>query len=150
MTRGGGPTHEAILAHFGTLDGAIKVTEQGEVVPAGPRGIARFAPVRGIEDLRAIPWVLGWTQSRQLVPGWFGRGSGLAAARKAGHGAALADMAREWNSFRTFLCDVEMSLEKTDLGIAGRYVDRLVDRRSTGCSTSSATNTAAPSRTCSA
>jgi phosphoenolpyruvate carboxylase len=214
--RGGGPTHDAILAEpAGVLHGAIKITEQGEVIsdkygtPAladenlrltigavtaaslfhtesqfspteldgfdavmdvvssaanaaylelveHPSLVAYFlasTPVdelahmnigsrparrsgsdsgRGLGDLRAIPWVFGWTQSRQNVPGWFGLGTGLRAARTAGHGEQLVEMARAWPFFADLLSNVEMVMFKTDLTITEQYVQRLVapqDRR---------------------
>jgi phosphoenolpyruvate carboxylase len=84
---------------------------------------AKRTQAGGIEDLRAIPWVFSWTQSRIVLPAWLGLGTALRHAR-AQHGLELLRrMAAEWPFFTSVLSNAEMGCAKADLGIARRYVD---------------------------
>jgi phosphoenolpyruvate carboxylase len=75
----------------------------------------------GIGALRAIPWVFSWTQSRHMLPGWFGFGSGLEAALQE-HGAkVIGEMVMQWPFFAHLLDDVEAMLARTDMQIAAHY-----------------------------
>ena len=74
-----------------------------------------------IEQLRAIPWVFAWTQSRHLLPGWYGVGTALDRAVTRYGTAALDEMVRDWPFLRTLIDDVEMVLAVADLSIAARY-----------------------------
>ncbi len=78
-----------------------------------------------IEDLRAIPWVFAWSQSRIMLPGWFGVADGLAAADDL---ALLRDMASAWPFFQATLANAEMVLAKSDMAIAARYAELVDDR----------------------
>jgi len=74
-----------------------------------------------IEQLRAIPWVFAWTQSRHLLPGWYGLGTALDRAAGRYGSATLGEMVRDWPFLRTLIDDIEMVLGTADLSIAARY-----------------------------
>jgi phosphoenolpyruvate carboxylase len=89
---------------------------------------ARRGGARTIEQLRAIPWVFSWMQSRHTLPGWYGLGSAVAefvAARPDG-GAMLRDMYARWPFWKTLIDNAQMILAKADMVIARLYAD-LVD-----------------------
>ena len=89
------------------------------------RGLAGNAPARTIDlnDLRAIPWVFAWSQTRVNLPGWLGLGSGLTAIEADPDGTERLRRAyREWPLFGVLLDNAEMSLAKTDRPIAARYL----------------------------
>ena len=206
VSRGGGPAYQAILAQpSGTLQGRIKITEQGEVLASkyslpelalynletvttavvqnslvtnqldatpswnqlmsrlatrsrdhyralvhdNPDLVAFFQQVTPIEEisklqissrparrktgakdlssLRAIPWVFGWTQSRFLLPSWFGFGTAL--SEEVGGDAEQLDLLRRlhqrWPFFRMLISKVEMTLSKVDLDLAHHYMNSL-------------------------
>lgn len=209
--RGGGPVNKAILAQpAGTINGRIKITEQGEVIsskysnphtternlelvlsaalkatlldsrdPKKVRGWERVMselaevsyrsyrnlvydtenfvqyfmestpidevtrlnigsrPARRksggqIEDLRAIPWVFSWMQSRQTLPGWYGFGEAfqqyIERHKQAGL-SALKEMYQDWPFFRILIEFMEMSTQKGDLYIARRYANLVSDKK---------------------
>jgi phosphoenolpyruvate carboxylase len=207
--RGGGPSYEAILAQPpGALQGAIRVTEQGEVIAGkysnpdvGRRNLETIAAAtleatlleaerppppaeyleimeqlsahafrayralvyetpdfdryfreatvleeiatlnigsrpasrskrRGIEDLRAIPWVFSWAQCRLMLPGWFGFGAAVAQWRVDHPDDGLQRLQRmhdDWDFFRTTLSNMDMVLSKSDIALASRYAELVGD-----------------------
>jgi len=81
---------------------------------------------RSLAALRAIPWVFSWSQSRAMLPGWYGFGS---AVQESGVAVAqLAEFAESWPFFKAMLANMEMVLAKGDLAIAGRYAGLVPDR----------------------
>ncbi|MDP3657519.1 MAG: phosphoenolpyruvate carboxylase [Brevundimonas sp.] len=81
-----------------------------------------------IEDLRAIPWVFSWSQSRVMLPGWFGFGSAAAGADTG----ELQAMNRDWPFFHTLIQNMEMVMAKADMTIARRYAALVPDRALAG------------------
>jgi phosphoenolpyruvate carboxylase len=211
--RGGGPSHEAILAQPPeTVAGRIKITEQGEVISSkyglaeialrslelttsaviaaslpqatqnagklsrwkdvmeeisaeafttyrrfvretegfydyfvqatpveelqylriGSRPAKRRSGSKSLDDLRAIPWVFGWTQSRHLLPGWLAVGTALETfikARPRENMRLLREMYGAWPFFHSTISNIEMTLAKADFQIARQYASRALDRR---------------------
>jgi phosphoenolpyruvate carboxylase len=104
------------------------ITPVGEIASlnVGSRPASRKNSDR-IQDLRAIPWVFGWSQCRLNIPGWFGAGSAFQAyASDPEREATLIEMHERWPFFQAMLNNMGMVLAKTDIEIGRRYADALV------------------------
>jgi phosphoenolpyruvate carboxylase len=86
-------------------------------------------PTASIADLRAIPWVLAWSQSRVMLPGWYGTGSAFEQWIAEGDGRleVLHDLYQRWPFFRSVLSNMAQVLAKTDLGLAAHYAELVAD-----------------------
>jgi phosphoenolpyruvate carboxylase len=85
---------------------------------------------RRIEDLRAIPWVFGWSQCRLMLPGWYGFGTATKAwlaTRPRDGMTTLRAMYRQWPFFQTLLSNMDMVLAKSNIAIASRYAELVED-----------------------
>ena len=90
---------------------------------------ARRTATRSLEDLRAIPWVFGWMQSRHAVPAWFGVGHALErfAQRGAAHKQLLREMMHGFPLFASLIRSVEIAMAKADFAIAHLYAGLVTD-----------------------
>ncbi|MEX2283610.1 MAG: phosphoenolpyruvate carboxylase [Gemmatimonadota bacterium] len=104
------PVQELALAHIGSRPAKRKQTS-------------------GLADLRAIPWVFGWMQSRQVVPAWFGVGTALQSFSNDHGLAELQRMYREFPFFKDMIGNVEIGMAKADLTIARLYSELVTDER---------------------
>jgi phosphoenolpyruvate carboxylase len=113
-----------ILAYF---EEATPVNEL-EHAQIGSRPARRSAS-RRLEDLRAIPWVFGWMQSRHALPAWFGVGHALEqfAARGEEHKQQLQQMMAQFPLFNDLIRNVELAMAKADLAIARLYASLVTD-----------------------
>ncbi len=89
---------------------------------------SRRQQTRDLRQLRAIPWVFSWTQSRHLLPAWYGMGHAFATADEKGRDE-LREMYAAWPFFSSVIDNAELSLAKTDLYIASRYAQLCSDAK---------------------
>ena len=83
-----------------------------------------------VEDLRAIPWVFSWMQTRFNFPGWYGLGSALDAVLKRGPKGKklLRTLHAEWPFFQTLIDNAQLTMRKADMGIAELYAGLVDDK----------------------
>ncbi len=96
----------------------------------GSRPAKRKSGSKSLDDLRAIPWVFGWTQSRHLLPGWLAVGTALEnfiKARPRENLRLLREMYGAWPFFHSTISNIEMTLAKADFQIARQYASRTLD-----------------------
>jgi phosphoenolpyruvate carboxylase len=108
------------------FEGATPIAEISEL-PLGSRPARRTGRAT-IADLRAIPWVFAWTQSRHMLPGWFGAGRALSTLIRERGVQFARDMRAAWPFFDSLLDAVAVSLGTADLRIAQRYAALVPDR----------------------
>lgn len=103
------------------------VAEVGDL-NIGSRPASR-KPTSSVSDLRAIPWVMAWSQARVMLPGWYGTGTALEEwiGGDPERLARLSDLYRRWPFFRTVLSNLAQVLAKSDLDIAARYAELVED-----------------------
>ena len=113
------------------FESSTPVSEIGSL-NIGSRPATRKATT-SIADLRAIPWVLAWSQSRVMLPGWYGTGTAIEDWIDAGESEGetrvqvLRDLYRSWPFFRTVLSNMAQVLAKSDMGLAARYAELVID-----------------------
>lgn len=95
------------------------------ILPLGSRP-ARRRGGKGVESLRAIPWIFSWMQNRLMLPAWLGVGSALRQALEAGEGETLREMAQHWPFFASLLSMQGMVFSKADADLSAYYDERLV------------------------
>jgi phosphoenolpyruvate carboxylase len=83
----------------------------------------------GFDALRAVPWVFAWTQSRHMLPAWFGAGTGLRTAIDELGLDVARSCYNDWNYFTTLIDDLEASLSRADLDIAAAYEELAESRQ---------------------
>ena len=114
----------------GFVDYFLQSTPVSEIgsLNVGSRPTSR-KPTSSISDLRAIPWVMAWSQSRVMLPGWYGTGSAIEGWIAGGDGRleTLRDLYQRWPFFQTVLSNMAQVLAKTDLGLAARYAELVED-----------------------
>jgi phosphoenolpyruvate carboxylase len=117
----------------GFVDYFLQSTPVSEIgsMNIGSRPTSR-KPTSSITDLRAIPWVLAWSQSRVMLPGWYGTGSAVESwiadgPSSSGRVEVLQDLYQRWPFFQTVLSNMAQVLAKTDLGLAARYAELVQD-----------------------
>ncbi len=98
----------------------------------GSRPTRRKSGSKSISDLRAIPWVFAWTQSRFLLPAWYGLGSAY-KMQLAKHGEKqlelMKDLYKNWTFFHGLISKIETALAVVDMNIATFYAEKLVKDR---------------------
>ncbi len=105
---------------FGVYFRSVTPIDVIERMQIGSRPVHR-AEIEGVKGLLPAPWVFAWTQTRHMLPGWYGAGAGLRAAVEMHGLAAIRDAYSNWFFLRNLIDDIETMLARTDLDIAQAY-----------------------------